>query len=95
MPYGWWGYCDEQMLGLVVKPLCDLPIEAVLVWSLVSRMTALVYEVILSRKLILAKRVEQGEPALSLWEVLGAPPKDVGRLKETYCCDSRAPSSGE
>jgi hypothetical protein len=48
VPYQWWGYQPEQMTGLRVRAQCDLPIEAVLVWSLASWTTVIVYEFILA-----------------------------------------------
>ena len=36
VPYGWWAYEPDQMLGVFLKPHCDLPIEAVFVWTLGS-----------------------------------------------------------
>jgi len=48
MPYGWWAYNPDQMMGIFVRPLCDLPLEAVLVWTLGSWTTVIVYETILT-----------------------------------------------
>ncbi len=48
IPYGWWGYQPDQMMGLFIKPACNLPVEAVLVWTLGSWTTAIVYETILT-----------------------------------------------
>ncbi|MBX6314984.1 MAG: hypothetical protein IRY99_19015 [Isosphaeraceae bacterium] len=45
-PYRWWGYRDEQMLGLYIYAWCRLPIEAVIVWFAVTYMTVIVYEVV-------------------------------------------------
>lgn len=46
LPYGWWGFREEQMLGIFITAWSRLPIEEVLVWSAVSYATAMVYEVI-------------------------------------------------
>lgn len=48
VPYQWWGYNPDRMIGLCIKPQCNLPIEAVLVWSLCSWTTVVVYEYILA-----------------------------------------------
>ncbi|MBL9175986.1 MAG: hypothetical protein JNL10_20750 [Verrucomicrobiales bacterium] len=48
IPYGWWGYQPDQMMGLFLKPHCDLPIEAVLVWTLGSWTTIILYETLLT-----------------------------------------------
>jgi hypothetical protein len=48
VPYGWWAYVPDQMLGIFLKPHCDLPIEAVLVWTLGSWTTVIIYETILT-----------------------------------------------
>ncbi len=45
VPYQWWGYRYDQMLGLTVKPWGDLPIEAVMVWLVVTWATIIFYEV--------------------------------------------------
>lgn len=44
VPYGWWGYQPEAMLGLFIGAWSRLPIEAVLVWLAVTYMTVIVYE---------------------------------------------------
>lgn len=46
VPYQWWGYRYDQMLGLMVKPWGNLPIEAVIVWLVVTWATIIFYEVI-------------------------------------------------
>jgi hypothetical protein len=46
VPYGWWGYRPEQMMGLFIGAWAGLPIEAVLVWISVTYTTAIVYEVL-------------------------------------------------
>jgi hypothetical protein len=48
VPYGWWAYEPDQMMGIFLKPHCDLPIEAVLVWTLGSWTTVIIYETILT-----------------------------------------------
>ena len=45
VPYGWWGYRPNQMMGLSIGAWSQLPIEAVCVWIAVTYMTTIVYEV--------------------------------------------------
>jgi hypothetical protein len=46
VPYGWWDYQDQQMVGIHITAWSRLPIEAVLVWIAVTYATAIVYEVV-------------------------------------------------
>ena len=46
VPYAWWGYRPEQMIGIFIGAWAGLPIEAVLVWISVTYTTAIVYEVL-------------------------------------------------
>jgi hypothetical protein len=46
VPYGWWGYRSDQMMGLRITAWNDLPIEAVCVWIAVTYETVIVYEII-------------------------------------------------
>lgn len=46
IPYGWWGYEPEAMMGLSIGAWSGLPVEAVLVWCAVTFTTVIVYEVI-------------------------------------------------
>ena len=48
VPYQWWGYQKDQMIGWGILPQCALPLEAVLVWSLASWATVMVFETILA-----------------------------------------------
>jgi hypothetical protein len=45
VPCGWWGYQQQQMMGLFVGAWAGLPIEAVCVWIAVSYATVIVFEV--------------------------------------------------
>ena len=45
-PYGWWRYNDCWMMGLNVNAWADLPVEAVLLWLVVTFTTVLVYEAV-------------------------------------------------
>ena len=46
VPYGWWGYQAQQMMGLRITAWAGLPVEAVLVWIVVTCTTVLVYEIV-------------------------------------------------
>jgi len=45
VPYEWWGYQTEQMVGLPIGAWARLPIEAVCVWIAVTYGTVVVFEV--------------------------------------------------
>jgi hypothetical protein len=45
VPYGWWGYQSDQMVGLSIGAWSGLPIEAVFVWIAVAYVTTIVFEV--------------------------------------------------
>lgn len=47
IPYQWWGYRSEQMMGIYFKPLCNLPLEAVIVWTAAVWTTVIIYETVL------------------------------------------------
>lgn len=44
VPYGWWQYQPDLMLGIKVRVWSELPIEAVLVWVAVTYVTVIVFE---------------------------------------------------
>jgi hypothetical protein len=46
VPYGWWGYQPDQMMGVFIGAWARLPIEAVLVWIAVTYATTIVFEVV-------------------------------------------------
>ncbi len=46
VPYGWWAYRDDQMLGVFIRAWSRLPIEAVCVWISVAYATTTVFEVV-------------------------------------------------
>jgi hypothetical protein len=46
VPYAWWGYRPQQMVGIVMLPMANLPIEAVAVWFVTTWTTIIFYEVI-------------------------------------------------
>jgi hypothetical protein len=44
VPYGWWNYHHDQMLGIFIGSWAQLPIEAVMVWIAVGFATVVLYE---------------------------------------------------
>jgi hypothetical protein len=46
IPYGWWNYRDEQMLGVRITAWGGLPVEAVCLWMAVTYATVIVYETV-------------------------------------------------
>lgn len=44
MPYGWWGYHYDAMMGIVIRPWFDLPIEAVVLWPSAAYMNICLFE---------------------------------------------------
>lgn len=46
IPYGWWGFNREMMLGIFIRGWSDLPIEEPLLWTLAPWVTAMVYEAV-------------------------------------------------
>jgi hypothetical protein len=45
LPYGWWDYRHEQMVGIFITPWSNLPIEAVILWGAATWSNIAVYEV--------------------------------------------------
>ena len=77
IPYGWWAYEPDQMIGIFLKPYCDLPIEAVLVWTLVAWTTTIIYETILTA-------IHAGRKG---WRLLGIPragDAEIDKVKREY-----------
>lgn len=77
IPYGWWAYEPDQMIGIFLKPYCDLPIEAVLVWTLVAWTTTIIYETILTA-------VHAGRKGWSLFGIPRAPDAELDKVKRAY-----------
>jgi hypothetical protein len=77
VPYGWWAYVPDQMMGIFLKPLCDLPIEAVLVWTLGSWTTVIIYETILTA-------LHAGRKGWSLLGVVRATEAELDGVKQGY-----------
>jgi lycopene cyclase domain-containing protein len=46
VPYGWWGFQENQMVGLSIGAWYGLPIEEVCVWVAVSYATTIVFEIV-------------------------------------------------
>jgi hypothetical protein len=46
LPYGWWNFQDDQMIGLRITAWSLLPIEEVILWITVSYISVLVYETV-------------------------------------------------
>jgi hypothetical protein len=46
IPYGWWGYQQQAMMGLSIGAWSGLPIEAVFVWLAVTYATVIVFEIV-------------------------------------------------
>jgi hypothetical protein len=45
LPYGWWNFQDERMIGIRIGAWSRLPIEEICVWVAVTYSTAIVFEV--------------------------------------------------
>lgn len=44
VPYGWWKYHNDQMLGILIGAWSYLPVEAVMIWLVIGFVTVLIYE---------------------------------------------------
>lgn len=75
LPYQWWDYKHSNMVGIFLRPHCDLPIEAALVWSLASWTTAIIHETILAG---LRLRAQTGA---SVWRILRGEVEDLNQVK--------------
>jgi hypothetical protein len=77
VPYGWWAYEPDQMMGIFLKPLCDLPIEAALVWTLGSWTTVILYETLLTA-------LYAGRHGWRVFGVVRAAEAELARVKHTH-----------
>jgi hypothetical protein len=77
LPYGWWAYEPDQMMGIFLKAHCDLPIEAALVWTLVAWTTIIIYETILTA-------IQAGRKGWSIFKALLAPEPELQAVKGRY-----------
>ena len=82
VPYGWWAYEPDQMMGIFLKPHCDLPIEAVLVWTLGSWTTVIIYETILTA-------LHAGREGWSLFGVVHAQESELEKVKRKHASRSQ------
>jgi len=46
LPYGWWGFQDDAMIGVRITAWSRLPIEEVCLWIAVTYATVIVYEIV-------------------------------------------------
>ncbi|MFZ0304191.1 MAG: hypothetical protein WAL75_15980 [Terracidiphilus sp.] len=46
VPYGWWGFQQNQMMGLFIGAWAGLPVEEVFVWLAVTYATTIVFETV-------------------------------------------------
>ncbi len=46
VPYGWWNFRDEQMLGIRITAWSSLPLEEVYIWIAVTYSSVIVYEIV-------------------------------------------------
>lgn len=67
LPYGWWNYREEQMIGIFVEPWSRLPVEACTLWIAAGWAGIFIYEAF-------RIYVHSGK---TLWVVLFGPRADV------------------
>jgi hypothetical protein len=70
------------MMGIFFKPYCDLPIEAVLVWTLASWTTVIIYETILTA-------LHAGRKGWELFGVVRAADPELERVKRMHQREGR------
>ncbi len=46
VPYGWWNFRDQQMVGIRITAWSRLPVEEEFVWVTVTYATVIVYEIL-------------------------------------------------
>lgn len=46
VPYQWWGFQPQPMLGLFINGFCGLPVEEPLLWAGITWATVIIYETI-------------------------------------------------
>jgi hypothetical protein len=46
LPYKWWGFQHDAMIGIYISPWHDLPIEETILWMMVSFASIITYETI-------------------------------------------------
>src|SRR6185369_308755 len=77
VPYGWWDYERDQMMGIFLKAHCDLPIEAVFVWTLGSWTTVIIYETILTA-------IYAGRKGWSIFGIFRSPELELEAAKSNH-----------
>jgi hypothetical protein len=68
------------MMGFFLKPFCDLPIEAALVWTLASWTTVIIYETLLTA-------IHAGRAGANMIGVIQAPESELEKVKGKYRAD--------
>ncbi|HLT35608.1 MAG TPA: hypothetical protein VK034_04965, partial [Enhygromyxa sp.] len=53
VPYGWWGYVPEQMVGVFIGAWSGLPLEQPVLWVMISFTSVIIFETV---RLLLHKR---------------------------------------
>jgi lycopene cyclase domain-containing protein len=79
LPYGWWGFEPEMMIGLTIGAWSGLPIEEVFLWFVVTFSTIVVFEVI---KIWLASGLGLLEALLGIPVVDYAPNRGVAAAQQ-------------
>ncbi|HUR33339.1 MAG TPA: hypothetical protein VM032_06060 [Vicinamibacterales bacterium] len=51
MPYGWWNFNHEYMMGVLIRPWFDLPVEEVILWPCAAWVNLVFFETIRLYKL--------------------------------------------
>ena len=46
LPYGWWGFQPNAMIGVRITAWSGVPIEEIFVWIGVTYATVIVYEIV-------------------------------------------------
>lgn len=44
LPYGWWGFHHENMMGILIRPWFNLPVEEVILWPSAAWLNLTLYE---------------------------------------------------
>lgn len=44
LPYGWWGFHHENMMGILIRPWFNLPVEEVVLWPCAAWLNLTLYE---------------------------------------------------
>lgn len=71
LPYGFWGYREQQMVGIFLRPWSNLPIEASALWIAAAWNNVILFEV--------ARVIQASER--STWELLGFGKEPTARAR--------------